>query len=67
MATDNLTSSEKVDVFNKAMSPLEAHRDQFKSGKLEGTGMKDEIISSFTEGEIPLTEAQEKTATRENF
>ena len=67
MATDNLSSSEKVEVFNKAMSPLESHRDQFKSGKFEGTGMKDEIISSFTEGEIPQTEAQEKTATREKF
>ena len=67
MATDNLTSSEKVDVFNKAMSPLESHKKQFQSGKFEGTGMTDEIISSFTEGEIPQTEAQEKTAAREKF
>jgi hypothetical protein len=67
MATDNLTASEKVDVFNKAMKPLEAHKKQFQSGKFEGTGMKDETISSFTEGAIPQTEAQEKTAAREKF
>jgi len=67
MATDNLTSSEKVDVFNKAMSPLESHKKQFQSGKFEGTGMKDEIISSFTEGAIPQTEAQEKAAAGSEF
>ena len=67
MATDNLTSSEKVDVFNKAMSPLESHKKQFQSGKFEGTGMKDETISSYTEGAIPQTEAQEKVAAGSEF
>ena len=67
MATDNLTSSEKVDVFNKAMSPLESHKKQFQSGKFEGTGMKDETITSFTEGAIPQTEAQEKAAAGSEF
>ena len=67
MATDNLTSSEKVDVFNKAMSPLESHKKQFQSGKFEGTGMMDETITSFTEGAIPQTEAQEKAAAGSEF
>jgi len=60
MATDNLTSSEKVDVFNKAIKPLEEHKLQFKSGKFEGTGMKDEDIFAFTDEGIPVTEAQQK-------
>ena len=67
MATDNLTAKEKVAVFNKAMSPLESHKKQFKSGKFEGTGMKDEIITSVTEGGIPQTEAQEKTTAGAKF
>ena len=67
MATDNLTSSEKVDVFNKAMAPLESHKKQFQSGKFEGTGMKDETITSFTEGAIPQTEAQEKVSAGSEF
>ena len=41
MGTETLTASEKVDVFNKAIKPLEAHKNQFQSGKLEGTGMID--------------------------
>jgi len=61
MATDNLTSSEKVDVFNKAIKPLEEHKKQFQSGKFEGTGMKDEDIFAFTDEGIPVTEAQQKT------
>ena len=67
MATDNLTPKEKVAVFNKAVSPLELHKKQFKSGKFEGTGMKDETITSFTEGAIPQTEAQEKTTAGAKF
>ena len=67
METDNLTPKEKVAVFNKAVSPLELHKKQFKSGKFEGTGMKDETITSFTEGAIPQTEAQEKTTTGAKF
>ena len=66
MATDSLTSKEKVAVFNKAMAPLESHQKQFKSGKFEGTGMKDEDIFAFTDEGIPVTEAQQKgTAGRE--
>jgi hypothetical protein len=61
MATDNLTASEKVDVFNKAIRPLEEHKKQFQSGKFEGTGMKDEDIFAFTDEGIPVTEAQQKT------
>ena len=67
MATDNLSASEKVDVFNKAIKPLEQHKKQFQSGKFEGTGMKDETITSFTEGAIPQTEAQEKVAAGSYF
>ena len=61
MGTETLTASEKVDVFNKSIKPLEEHKKQFQSGKFEGTGMKDETITGFTEGAIPQTEAQEKT------
>ena len=60
MGTENLTSREKVDIFNKSMAPLEAHRDQFKSGKFEGTGMKDEKIVGYTDQGVPYTEAQAK-------
>ena len=67
MTTDNLTSREKVDVFNKAMKPLEQHKKQFQSGKFEGTGMKDETITGFTKGAIPQTEAQEKTEAGRKF
>ena len=67
MATDNLTSSEKVDVFNKAIKPLEEHKLQFKSGKFEGTGMKDEIIAGYTEQGVPVTEAQQKGMAGRKF
>jgi len=60
MGTESLTVSEKVDVFNKSIKPLEAHQKQFKSGKFEGTGMKDEKIVGYTDEGIPVTEAQQK-------
>ena len=67
MATDNLSASEKVDVFNKAIRPLEEHKKQFQSGKFEGTGMKDEDIFAFTDEGIPVTEAQQKTLKGREF
>ena len=67
MGTETLTSSEKVDVFNKSMSPLESHKKQFQSGKFEGTGMKDETIAGFTEGAVPYTEAQAKERKVDTF
>jgi hypothetical protein len=67
MATDNLSASEKVDVFNKAIKPLEEHKKQFQSGKFEGTGMKDEDIFAFTDEGIPVTEAQQKTLAGRKF
>ena len=67
MATDNLSASEKVDVFNRAIKPLEEHKKQFQSGKFEGTGMKDEDIFAFTDEGIPVTEAQQKTLAGRKF
>ena len=67
MGTENLTSREKVDIFNKSMAPLEAHKKQFQSGKFEGTGMKDETIAGFTEGAVPQTEAQQKSESLNKF
>ena len=67
MGTETLTASEKVDVFNKSMKPLEEHKYQFESGKFKDTGMKDETITGFTEGAIPQTEAQEKTEAGRKF
>ena len=67
MATDNLTSKEKVSVFNEAMKPLEAHKYQFKSGKFKDTGMKDETIAGFTDEGVPYTSAQEHVKTGSDF
>ncbi|MAF43972.1 MAG: hypothetical protein CMI54_07415 [Parcubacteria group bacterium] len=67
MATDILTASEKVDVFNRAIKPLETHKKQFQSGKFEGTGMKDEDIFAFTDEGIPVTEAQQKGMAGRKF
>ena len=67
MGTETLTASEKVDVFNKAIKPLEAHKKQFQSGKLEGTGMKDETIIGFTDQGLPYTAAQEKSTDLNKF
>ena len=60
MGTETLSASEKVEIFNKSMKPLEAHQKQFKSGKFAGTGMKDEKIVGYTDEGIPVTEAQQK-------
>jgi hypothetical protein len=60
MGTETLSASEKVDIFNRSIEPLEKHQKQFKSGKFEGTGMKDEIIAGYTAEGIPVTEAQQK-------
>ena len=67
MATDNLTSSEKVDVFNKAMAPLESHKKQFQSGKFEGTGMKDETIPASQKVRFHKRKRKKKLQLEKNF